>query len=320
MTGQNTSQEAIDKIKKEYALDKPVYQQVLLYINDVSPLSFHNVNNAESPTFLTKEKYTAVTLFTIGNTATILKFPYLKKSYQTNQSVSEILMQSFPATIILALSAILFATFWGIIFGIISALVPNTWFDKTILMISTLGMALPSFFAAVIFSWLFGYVLHQFTGLNTWGSLYAVDDFTGEKTLQLKNLILPAITLGIRPLSVVVQLTRNTLLEVLSADYIRTARAKGLNNVQIIYKHALKNVMNPIITAISGWLGGMLAGAVFIEYVFGWKGIGKVIVDGLQKLDYPVVIGAVICVSFLFVVINLIVDFLYAIIDPRIKH
>lgn len=319
MTGQNTSQDAIDKIKKEYALDKPVYQQVLLYLNDVSPLSFHAVKNTESPTFLSSDKYQFVRLWTIGKITTVLKKPYLKKSYQTNQPVSELLAQTFPATIVLALSAIFFATVVGILLGIVSALLPHSWIDKFILMLSTLGMALPSFFAAVVFSWLFGYVLHHITGLNTWGSLYEIDDFTGEKSLQLKNLILPALTLGIRPLSVVVQLTRNTLLDVLNADYIRTARAKGLNRFQVIYRHALKNILNPIITAISGWLGGMLAGAVFVEYVFGWKGVGKVIVDGLQKLDYPVVIGAVILVALLFVIINIIVDILYAWIDPRVK-
>lgn len=319
MTGQNTNQETINKIKKEYALDRPVYEQVLLYINDVMPLSIHNNQNTDNPTFLTKEKYSYFQLLSFGNKSIVLKAPYFKKSYQTNQSVAAILKASFPATLVLAFSAIIFATFFGILLGITSALIPNSWLDKIILIISTLGMALPSFFVAVLLSWLFGFLWNQYTGLNTWGSLYEIDDFTGEKTLMLKNLILPALALGIRPLSVIVQLTRNTLLEVLSSDYIRTAKAKGLNPFQVIYKHALKNIMNPIITAISGWLGGMLAGAVFIEYVFGWKGLGKVIVDGLQKLDYPVVIGAVILVAFLFVIINILVDLLYAIIDPRVR-
>jgi peptide/nickel transport system permease protein len=180
-------------------------------------------------------------------------------------------------------------------------------------------MALPSFFAAILMSWLLGYVLHAYTGLPTWGSLYNIDEYTGEKYLALQNLILPALTLGIRPLSVIAQLTRNNLLEIKKMDYIRTASAKGLPAHVVLYKHTLINIANPLITAISGWLGGMLAGSVFIEYIFGWQGLGKTLVDGLQKLDYPVVMGAVITITSLFVLLNLLVDVLYAVVDPRVR-
>src|SRR5690606_36334536 len=117
-------------------------------------------------------------------------------------------------------------------------------------------------------------VLTNYTGLNVWGSLYELDVWNGEE-LKLKNLILPAITLGVRPLSIVIQLTRSSLLDVLSQDYIRTAKAKGLPYAKVIFKHALKNALNPVITAISGWFAGLMAGAVFVEKIFSWKGIGN---------------------------------------------
>ncbi len=176
-----------------------------------------------------------------------------------------------------------FALIVGIFIGILSAIYKDSYFDHTSLVLSVLGMSLPSFFAAVLFAWIFAYLLADFTHLNLVGSLYTVDDFGEGEYLSIKNLILPAVTLGIRPLAVVVELTRSSMLEVLSQDYIRTARAKGLSNRKVIMAHALKNAMNPVITAASGWLASLLAGAVFIEYIFDWKGMGTVIVDALEK-------------------------------------
>ncbi|MEO7049198.1 MAG: ABC transporter permease, partial [Ferruginibacter sp.] len=157
------------------------------------------------------------------------------------------------------------------------------------------------------------------TGLNLTGSLFEIDEVTGEKYLALKNLILPAFTLGIRPLAVITQLTRSSMLDVMGQDYIRTAYAKGLSKKTVIFKHALRNAINPVITAITGWFAELLAGAFFVEYIFGWKGIGKTTVDALEKLDYPVVMGAVLFSAFIFVVINIIADLIYSKIDPRIK-
>lgn len=318
MVGQNADEKTIEKIKKEYALEKPPVVQMLLYINDLSPLSFHH-NNEESTTDLASNKYTYYPLLHTKNFTFVLKKPYFRKSYQTNRNVSNIIIGVLPNTAILAFSAMLIASFLGIGLGIISAFHKNTGLDRFILFFSTTGMALPSFFGAILFSWLFGYVFHHYTGLMPWGNLYVIDDYTGEKFISLKNLILPSITLGIRPLSVIAQLTRNSLLDVMNSDYVRTARAKGISEFKVLFLHTLRNTLNPLITAISGWMGGLLAGAVFIEYIFGWKGIGKEIVDGLQKLDYPVVIGCVITVSFIFVVINVIVDLLYGWVDPRIR-
>jgi peptide/nickel transport system permease protein len=180
-------------------------------------------------------------------------------------------------------------------------------------------MAGPSFFMAVLIAWLFGFVLAPYTGLNMTGSLYAIDNFGNGKIMELKNLILPAFTLGIRPLSVIVQLSRSSFLEVLSQDYIRTARAKGLSSNSILVNHALRNALNPVVTAVSGWLAGLLAGAVFIEYIFGWKGIGKEIVDALENYDLPVVMGSVLVISVFFVVINILVDITYGLLDPRVR-
>jgi peptide/nickel transport system permease protein len=151
------------------------------------------------------------------------------------------------------------------------------------------------------------------------GSLYSVDDYTGKEYLNLKNLILPAITLGIRPLAIVVSLTRSSLLDALSQDYIRTAEAKGLGSFAVVVKHGLRNSLNPVITAITGWFASLMAGAVFVEYVFDWKGIGVVIVDALEKYDLPVIMGSVLFISVILIFINILVDILYAILDPRVR-
>ena len=137
--------------------------------------------------------------------------------------------------------------------------------------------------------------------------------------MQWRNILLPALTLGIRPLSVVLQLARNSMLDVLSQDYIRTAQAKGLSPYQVITKHALKNSLNPVITSISGWLASMMAGVVFVEFIFGWKGLGFVIVEAVNNYDIPVVMGVVLLISVIFVFITLFVDLIYLLLDPRIK-
>jgi peptide/nickel transport system permease protein len=207
----------------------------------------------------------------------------------------------------------------GILLGIVSVLFKDGWIDRSIQLISTLGMSLPSFFSAILFAWVFGYLLHRYTNLNMTGSWYAVDDFGRGTYIEWKNLILPAIVLGIRPLAVVSQLMRNSLLEVLAQDYIRTARAKGLSLGRILWKHALKNALNPVVTAISGWFASMLAGAVFVEYIFGWNGLGKEIVDALNTLDLPVITGAVLVIASIFILINIFVDLIYGWLDPKIK-
>lgn len=156
------------------------------------------------------------------------------------------------------------------------------------------------------------------TGLNMTGSLYAVDVWSGEY-LCLSNLILPIITLMVRPLAVIVQLTRSSLLEVMQQDYIRTAKAKGLSTSRIIWRHALPNALNPVVTAVSGWLASLLAGAVFVEFVFGWKGLGQQMFNAIENRDLPVVMGGVIVIGFTFVLINFFLERLYQYMDPRIN-
>ena len=319
MLGQNESEEQIAIIKKKYGFDKPLGQQYVYYLNDLSPISFHSKDEKDY-TFLTEKKYVSSTLFDVGNTQVVIKIPYLRESFQKNgKKVSTVIAETLPNTVVLAVSAICIAIVIGVFLGIISGLYKDSWLDRIVQLFSTLGMSVPSFFSAIIFAWLFGFLLHQFTGLNMTGSLYEVDDFGEGKYIQWKNLILPAIVLGIRPLAVVSQLMRNSLLEVMSKDFIRTAKAKGLGLSTIVRKHALKNSLNPVVTAISGWFASMLAGAVFVEYIFGWNGLGKEIVDALNTLDLPVIMGAVIVIASIFILINIFVDMIYGWLDPKIR-
>ena len=319
MLGQNETEEQVLKVKEKYGFDKPMSKQFQYYLNDLSPISFHH-KEPGSFTFYDEEKYGGIELFDIGRNTVVLKTPYLRESFQKNgKQVSDVISETLPNTALLAFSAILIAIILGITLGVLSALEKDSWIDKVIQLVSTLGMSIPSFFSAIIFAWLFGYVLQEWTHLNMTGSLYEVDDFGEGKFIQWKNLILPSIVLGIRPLAVVTQLMRNSLLEVLNQEYIRTAKAKGLSTYQIIYRHALKNSLNPVITAISGWFASLLAGAVFVEYIFGWNGLGKEIVDALNNLDLPIIMGSVLVIACMFILINIFVDIIYGILDPRIR-
>ena len=320
MLGQRADQESIDIINRDLGRDKPVGLQYLNYINDLVPVSVHNNADSTNYFFLSEDKYAPyTTLLRLGSTSVVLKAPYLRRSYQSQRRVSEIIGSAFPQTALLAVVAMLFALIVGVALGVISALHKDTWIDRTTLVLSTLGMSLPSFFAAILIAWLFAYVMAGWTHLNMFGNLYSVDDYGCGEYLDLKNLILPALTLGIRPLATLTQLTKNSMLEALSQDYIRTARAKGLSYRRVVVKHALRNALNPVVTSASGWLAGLLAGAVFVEYVFDWKGMGVVIVDGLEKYDFPVVMGTILFICIMLVIINILTDILYAVLDPRVR-
>lgn len=319
MLGQHADQASIDAINKDLGRDRPLPTQFLMYLNDLSPISVHDPVNKDHYLYLNPDKYSSyLTLFHAGSKVVVLKWPYLRRSYITKRKVSDIIEETLPATTVLAFSAITFGAFFGILLGIWSAIRKNSWFDKGSLVFAIFGMALPSFFIGLIISWFFGYVLRNITGLNHEGSLYTTDDF-GDQHLTLKNLILPALTLGLRPLAIIIQLTRSSVLEVMSQDYIRTATAKGLSFYTVVFKHALKNALNPVITAISGWFAGLMAGAVFVEMIFNWKGIGYEVVDALNKNDLPVVMGATLVFALIFVVINIGVDIIYGILDPRVR-
>lgn len=319
MLDQNEDPEQLAVIKKKYGFDQSIGVQYAYYLNDLSLISVHD-SNGTGYTSLASGKYTYEKLFDIGNKTVVLKNPYLRESFQkSGKPVSQVIAETLPNTVVLAVSAITIAIILGIFLGIVSANFRDTWLDKSIQVISTLGMSVPSFFSAILFAWLFGFVLHRYTNLNMTGSLYEMDDFGENITIQWKNLILPAIVLGIRPLAVVIQLMRNSLLEVYNQEYIRTAKAKGLSASKIVWKHALKNALNPVVTAVSGWFASLLAGAVFVEYIFGWNGLGKEIVDALNTLDLPIIMGAVLVIATMFILINILVDVIYGVLDPKVR-
>lgn len=305
--GQSGDSTTIKNIRKELALDEPKWKQFLLYANDVSPIAVHSQAERE------QKQLKGVFIGNVG-----LKMPYLRRSYQTKKNVSEVLGDALPRTMLLASAAMLIAVVIGILLGVLAAVKQNTWMDTGSIFASVLGISAPSFFMGIVLAYLFGFVLSNYTGLQLTGSLYDIDAFGGQQ-LQLKNLILPAITLGIRPLAIITQLTRSAMLDVLDQDYIRTAYAKGLSQTTVVFKHALRNALNPVITAITGWFAELLAGAFFVEYIFGWNGIGKITVDALEKLDFPVVMGSVLITATFFIVINMLADLLYGVVDPRVR-
>jgi peptide/nickel transport system permease protein len=319
MLGQRADAESIEAINRDLGRDKPLVTQYINYLNDLSPISLHDNNDSSSFFYLSSEKYNYATLLKLGSTSIVIKTPYLRRSYQSQRKVSSIIATAFPQTAVLALTAMFFALVVGITLGVISALHKDSWIDRLSLVLSTLGMSLPSFFAAILIAWLFAYVLADWTGLNMFGNLFSVDDYGEGEYLDLKNLILPAFTLGIRPLATLTQLTRNSMLEALSQDYIRTARAKGISFKRVVLRHALRNALNPVVTSASGWLASLLAGAVFVEYVFDWKGMGVVIVDALDQYDFPVVMGAILFICVLLVIINILTDLVYGWLDPRVR-
>ncbi len=310
MLGQRADEKDVIAIREELGLNQSVAKQYVGYLND---LSFLSVYDAE------KQPCKCLKIASFGEKVLVVKLPYLRFSYQSKRQVADILAEAFPNTLILASVSILFAMLFGITLGVLAAVLNSNFINRLTLFVTTLGMSLPSFFAAILVAWLFGYVLESLTGLGMTGSLFSVDNYGNGSYLDLKNLILPALTLGIRPLAVVVELTRTTLLDVMSQDYIRTAKAKGLRKWRVITVHALRNALTPVVTAISGWFASLLAGAVFVEYVFDWKGIGVVIVDALDKFDFPVIMGSVLLIGTILVIINIIVDIVYGIIDPRIR-
>ena len=308
--GQTGDAKTLANIRKELYLDQPRWKQFALYLRDVSPVSVHDRQEIED------KKLRGI--FIGGDTKLGIKWPYLRRSYQTKKEVSELLAEALPGTVILALAAMLLATVLGVALGTLAAVKKGTWMDASSILASVLGISAPSFFMGILIAYLFGHLWSGYTGLSMTGSLFDLDPFKG-RTMQWSNLILPALTLGIRPLAIITQLTRSAMLDVLGQDYIRTARAKGLGEGRVIWRHALPNALNPVVTAVTGWFAELLAGAFFVEYIFGWKGIGKVTVDALEKLDYPVVMGSVLLTAGLFVMVNILADLLYAWADPRIR-
>ena len=252
-SGDSTTQA---NIRKELYLDQPKWKQFVFYLNDVSPIAIHSsteiVNKGLKGFFVGGEKKLAI------------KLPYLRKSYQTKRSVSDVLLEALPGTLMLAVAAMFIAVLIGIPLGVAAAVKQNTWMDTTAVFSSIIGISAPSFFMGIIIAYVFGFLLSDWTGLHITGSWFDMDE-NGAKKLSLQNLILPAITLGIRPLAIITQLTRSSMLDVLDQDFIRTAYAKGLSKRAVIWKHGLRNALNPVITAITGWFAELLPGHCLIQ-------------------------------------------------------
>ena len=310
--GQRADVASVEAINKELGLDKPFLVKLKLYLNDISPISIYE-NTPENQT-----KYHYTKIISLGESALVIKKPYLRRSYQTKELVSEKLSKALPKTIILATFSIIFASIIGIFFGVLAAIRQHSWFDTIAMSISNLGISVPSYFSAIILAYIFAILLHDITGLEQVGDITTIDDW-GDEVLTLKNLILPVLALGSRPIGIIFQLTRSAMSDVLSQDYIRTAKAKGLSTKIVLFKHALRNAMNPVVTTVSGWFAGLLAGAFFVEIIFDIKGLGYIAVNSLLNFDFPVTMGCVLFTAIVFIVVNFIVDILYGILDPRIR-
>ena len=314
LAGQRSDASTQAAIRADLGLDEPLPARLLGYLNDASPLGVHRRDSAGVA------RYGGVALLPVGSQrAVVLKWPYLRRSFQSNQDVLTLLLGYFPGTLWLALAAMLLAAVGGIGLGVAAALRPQSWLDRILVTTSVFGISVPSFVAAILIAVTFGFYWSRWTGLSLTGQLYETDPFTGQRQLVLRNLLLPAIALGVRPLAIIMQLTRSSMLDVLSQDYIRTARAKGLSAGGTVWHHALRNALNPVVTAVSGWLASLMAGAFFIEYIFNWKGLGTVTLRAVENLDFPVVMGATLFVAAIFVLVNIAVDMLYALLDPRVK-
>ena len=312
-----TSQRADAKTKQaivaELGLDQPLHKQAIYYVNDLSLISVYDSTSQ-------KLKYLTGFALNQGKWQVWLKLPYLRTSFQSKQPVGGMLFQAFLGTMVLAMAAMLIALMFGIPLGIVAAMNQGKALDHLIVGFSAIGISMPSFFSAMIFSWLFGFVWHEYTHLPMTGSLYEIDELGENRTMVLSNMILPALALGIRPLAVFIQLTRNTMVEMLAQDFVRTARSKGLSKWQATVKHALPNAMNPLITSVGGWFSSLLAGSFFTEYIFQWRGLGKVTIEALQQSDFPVVMGAVLFTACVFFVLHTITELLYVWIDPRVRY
>ena len=256
----------------------------------------------------------------------------LGETIWSREKVSKEISERFPATIELALSAMIISSILGVILGIISATRQYSWFDYTSMVGSLMGVSMPVFWLGLVFMLIFSLTLGWFpmsgrlgvdVDLPTVTNFHILDAilaWNGEALRDaLMHLALPAIALSTIPLAIVARMTRSSMLEVLRQDYIKTARAKGLSEVKIILKHALRNGLIPVVTVVGLQFGILMGGAILTETVFAWPGVGKWLYDGVVKRDYMVIQGGTLLVATTFVIVNLVVDVLYAVINPRIS-
>lgn len=296
MLGERATPQRVAEVRTQLGLDKPLYTQYLIYIGKILRGDFGS-------------------------------------SILRGDPVLRDLVRRFPATVELATSAILIAILVGIPMGIISAVWRNSFFDGFSRLVALTGVSMPIFWLGLMLAWCFGVLLGWLpTGfrLGTDVTLVAVTNFNILDSLLAKNpaalvsslrhLILPAIALSTIPMAVIARMTRASLLEVLSQDYIRTAESKGLPQRSVILRHAMRNALLPVMTVTGLQVGRLLAGAILTETIFSWPGIGLWIYESIQARDYPIVQGATLFIATIFVMVNLLTDVLYASVDPRIKY
>lgn len=294
--GQQATKEAVAALRASLGLDNPWYIQYFHYLGDL----------------LT------------GN---------LGESMRTKVPVSTEIWPYLAATLELSLFAIILAVVIGVNAGIVSAWFQNSWFDYFAMVLALVGVSVPIFWLGLMGQWVFGI---QLDWLPTAGRedardpvtaithLYVIDTIIqgrfDQLVVVLQHLILPAIALATIPMAIIARMTRSSMLEVMRSDYVRTARAKGQKMFIVVYKHALKNAIIPVLTVIGLQMGMLLGGAILTETIFSWPGIGRYVYEAIGFRDYPVIQSGILIIAFIFVIINLIVDILYSIIDPRIKY
>lgn len=314
MTDENTDEATRKSVEQAHHLDRSLFVQYLFYLNDLSPIGM--VDHFQSEAVDIRHWR----LMGLGpGKCLAIKAPYLRRSFQNNRKVTERLAAHLPGTLVLAFASMGFAIALGLPLGVISALKKGKLADRAITFLTLLGISAPSFFMAVLIIRIFAVNLGPWTGLHASGYLWEENIFSEGSHTEWANLLLPALALGLRPLSIITQLTRASMDDALSADYVRTARAKGLSEAAVLGRHAFRNALNPVLTSISGWFASLLAGAFFVETIFDWQGLGKVTIEALGAKDYPMILGAAILIGIMFVVINIVVDIMYTWIDPRVK-
>ncbi len=230
----------------------------------------------------------------------------LGRSYSSNRDVLTTIVETFPATAVLAVSALILSSIIGIIIGVISSVKPYTLTDNLSMLIALVGISFPPFALGLIMALVFG----------AWLKWFPISGYINNGLIYL---VLPMLTLALRPLSIIARLTRSSMLDVLGQDYVRTARAKGVSEWKVIIRHALRNALNPVITTISAWLAALLGGTFFIEYIFNWPGIGLLAINSILSLDFPMIQGTVLFTAVIFIIVNMIVDIVYAFLDPKVK-
>lgn len=290
------SEERRAELETMLGLDKPLYQQYFVYLGNVLQ----------------------------GD---------LGESYVTRQPVLTEFMTLFPATIELTVCAAIFAVVLGLTLGILAAIKRGGILDHTVMTISLTGYSMPIFWWALLLILLFSVNLGWTPVSGRLDVYFWVDEVTGFMLIDtllseedgaflsaLQHLILPSIVLGTIPMAVIARMTRSSMLEVLGEDYIRTARAKGLSKQRIIVKHALRNALIPVITVMGLQVGLLLSGAILTETIFAWPGIGKWLVESIGRRDYPVVQGGLLLIATIIILVNLLVDLMYGVVNPRVRH